>query len=71
MFSGFSFNSHMTRPEVINALQRVRSECNKVLEMSFLNTAFTYAQPLDDFVQQQNSTISAFSATLSEHWTVR
>ena len=48
----FSFASLLTRAEVIDALARVRQECNKVIDMTMFDTNTTKPLRLEEFEQR-------------------
>jgi hypothetical protein len=67
-FSDFSFQSHLTKLEVITAIQKIMAENQKVLKGTLLSTAVSKSARLDEFEQTQNTTIAAFAAMLKDHW---
>lgn len=77
-FSSFSFNSFLTKYEVIQALVKVRAECNRVLDIGrntggqvgFLNSSITKTGRLDEFEHVQNTAITSFATMLQESWVV-
>lgn len=77
-FSSFSFNSFLTKFEVIQALVKVRAECNRVLavgsgsgnQVGFLNSNITKTGRLDEFEHVQNTAITSFATMLQENWVV-
>jgi len=48
----FAFNSYLTKSEVITAIQRVRQNCNMLLEQSLLHTTFIKTMRYDEFEGQ-------------------
>jgi dynein heavy chain len=48
-FKDFCFSSLFIKSEVITALQEVRVECNKVLEMEVFNTELHHTMVLEEF----------------------
>mgnify|MGYP000067473068 CR=1 FL=1 len=77
-FSSFSFNSFLTKFEVIQALVKVRAECNRVLavgtvpgsQVGFLNSNIMKTGRLDEFEHVQNTAITSFATMLQENWVV-
>ena len=67
-YSDFCFNSFYTKPEAIDALRIVTHECLEVLEMRLFNTHFTKSLRLDEFEQQQSSSIAQLHHFLKETW---
>jgi dynein heavy chain len=66
-FYNFSFVSLLTRKEAIEALSKVRVECNKVNSMSLFQIPNKYMK-LDEFEQTQNQQISQISLYLKDSW---
>ena len=64
----FSFSSLSTRAEVIDALGRVRHECNKVLELSMFNTTPSKPLRMEEFEQSQLSTCTSTTLYLEDPW---
>ncbi|KAL1763257.1 dynein heavy chain 1, axonemal, partial [Sigmodon hispidus] len=54
----FTFVSLLTRPEVITALSKVRTECNKVTSMSLFHSSLSKYSRLEEFEQIQSQTFS-------------
>jgi len=48
-FKDFCFSSLYIKEEVISALQEIRVECNKVLEMEVFNIDLSHAMVLEEF----------------------
>lgn len=65
----FNFESLLTRAEVIDAMGRVRNECNKVIDMQLFNTATSKALKLEEFEQSQLSAANTVELYLKEPWT--
>ena len=65
----FNFESLLTRGEVIDAMGRVRRECNKVIDMQLFNTATSKALKLEEFEQSQLSAANTVELYLKEPWT--
>ena len=57
-FEKFAFTFLSTREEAINAISRVRSECNKVAAMSLFHVPMTKAVRLEEFEQLQSQATS-------------
>ena len=66
-FYNFSFVSLLTRKEAIDALSKVRVECNKVNAMSLFQIPNKYMK-LDEFEQTQNQQISQIALYLKDSW---
>jgi dynein heavy chain len=69
-FSDFSFHSHLTRFEVINAIQRVLTECQRVVKGVLVNATVSKSARLDEFEHGQNSAIAAFATMLKDTWAI-
>lgn len=67
-FSEFSFNTSLTKPEVITASVKVLTECNKVLKMNLFNLYFTKSMKLEDFEQAQKQASDQVATQLKESW---
>ena len=46
---GFGFHTLLSKPEIISCTQKVHAECNKVLDFSLLNVAFTKSYTEEEF----------------------
>lgn len=57
-FEKFAFTSLSTREESINAISKVRSECNKVAAMCLFHVPMTKAVRLEEFEQLQSQATS-------------
>jgi dynein heavy chain len=67
-FNEFAFNSLLTREEAIQAIQRVRSECQKVASMSLFHIPMAKTQRLEEFDQTQSQASSQTSLFLKDSW---
>ncbi|KAF6028264.1 DNAH1 [Bugula neritina] len=61
-FEKFAFTSLSTREESINAISKVRSECNKVAAMSLFHVPMTKPVRLEEFEQLQSQATSQVGA---------
>jgi dynein heavy chain, axonemal len=66
-YYNFSFNSLLTRKESIDALCRVRVECNKAAAMSLFQIPNKHMR-LDEFEQSQTQQTSQTSLFLKDSW---
>lgn len=66
-FYNFSFISLLTRKEAIDALCRVRTECNEVANMSLFQIPNKHMK-LEEFEQSQTQQISQVSLYLKDSW---
>lgn len=66
-FYNFSFVSLVTRAEAIDALVKLRVECNRVTAMSLFQIPNKYMK-IDEFEQTQNQQISQVSLYLKDSW---
>ena len=57
-FVKFSFRTLLTLGEVITALTRVRTECNKVAAMTLFQAPISKSMRLEEFEQAQGQTSS-------------
>ena len=57
----FSFKSLLTMPEILTALAKVKSECNKVAGMSLFQIPITKSMRLEEFEQAQGQASSHVS----------
>ncbi|XP_067855101.1 dynein axonemal heavy chain 1 [Heptranchias perlo] len=64
----FSFNTLLTKPEVIRALCKVRAECNKVAAMSLFFVTQIKAVRLEEFDQIQSQAHAQIQLFLSDSW---
>jgi len=55
-FQQFAKRSLLTKNEVIDALIKVRTECNKVAQMSLFHIAMMKSMRLEEFEQTQSQT---------------
>ena len=60
-FDQFAFASLLTRGEVINAMSKVRAECNKVAAMCLFQAPISKSMRLEEFEQTQSQTSSQVS----------
>ncbi|GCB64000.1 hypothetical protein scyTo_0013272, partial [Scyliorhinus torazame] len=64
----FSFNTLLTKPEVIVALCKVRAECNKVATMSLFFVTLIKGVRLEEFEQMQSQAHAQIQLFLSDSW---
>ncbi|XP_032892704.1 dynein heavy chain 1, axonemal [Amblyraja radiata] len=64
----FFFNTLLTKPEVILALCKVRTECNKVAAMSLFFVTFIKSVRLEEFEQIQSQAHAQIQLFLSDSW---
>ncbi|KAL5013927.1 hypothetical protein ScPMuIL_008197 [Solemya velum] len=64
----FAFNSLLTREESIQAVGKVRTECNKVSVMSLYHIPTTKPMRLEEFEQTQSQATSQVSLFLKDSW---
>jgi len=55
-FEQFAKRSLLTKQEVIDAWIKVKTECNKVAQMSLFHLAMTKSMRLEEFEQTQSQT---------------
>lgn len=67
-FRDFCFASLYIKEEVIRALQEIRYECNKVLDMPIFNFDIPEAMHLDQFKHIQESAVSQLVYNLKGQW---
>eukprot|EP00002_Diphylleia_rotans_P006932 TRINITY_DN1638_c0_g1_i1.p1 TRINITY_DN1638_c0_g1~~TRINITY_DN1638_c0_g1_i1.p1 ORF type:complete len:4126 (-),score=976.49 TRINITY_DN1638_c0_g1_i1:597-12974(-) len=67
-FTEFTFHSFLTRGEIINAIVKVRAECNRVITNQIYNTSINKSVRLDEFDQSQIQTFTATAAHLKDVW---
>ncbi|KAL4427402.1 hypothetical protein ABPG74_009674 [Tetrahymena malaccensis] len=68
IFKDFCFASLFIKEEVIQALQEIRVECNKVLEMEIFNTDLNSCMVLEEFKHIQESATSQILYHLKGSW---
>ncbi|XP_029991393.1 dynein heavy chain 1, axonemal [Sphaeramia orbicularis] len=66
--AAFVFHSLLTKPQVLRALSKIRSECEKVATMQLFSFAFTKPLRLKDFETLQSKTYGQVSTFLQETW---
>ena len=57
-YDSFAFNSLLTREESIQAIGKVRTECNRVAAMSLFHVPTTKHMRLEEFEQTQSQATS-------------
>lgn len=67
-FDKFAFSTVLTLKETIEALGKIRAECNKVTSMSLLNTQLSKAMRLEEFEQTQAQATSQVALYLRDSW---
>jgi len=68
IFKDFCFHSLYIKEEVIKALQEIRLECNKILDMKLFNLEYPVTVRMEDFKHQQESVISQVLHHLQNTW---
>ncbi|KAL2653917.1 hypothetical protein R1flu_022045 [Riccia fluitans] len=66
--SEFYFMSCLTRPEVIVATVKLRSECNKIPKMTLLSSHYIKSMRLDEFESMETQTAEQALLHLKESW---
>jgi len=67
-FRKFSFRSLLTLGEVIQALVKVRTECNKVIAMTLFQAPISKSMRLEEFEQAQGQASSQVQMFLKDSW---
>ncbi|KNC54636.1 dynein heavy chain 2 [Thecamonas trahens ATCC 50062] len=67
-YSGFTFLSFLTKSEVIATTAKVRTECNKVLQLNLFNNHVTKSLRLDEFETMQNQAAVHTLNHLKDNW---
>ncbi|KAK2170975.1 hypothetical protein NP493_1117g00049 [Ridgeia piscesae] len=67
-YDSFAFNSLLTRDEAIQAVGKVRTECNKVSGMSLFHVPTTKHMKLEEFEQAQAQATSQVALFLKDGW---
>jgi len=62
-FVQFSKKSLLTKAEVIDAMVKVRAECNKVAQMSLFHTQIMKSMRLEEFEQAQSQASAQVTAS--------
>lgn len=65
---GFHFHTMLTTSEVVTASVKVRSECNKVLELGLFALDLTRTVTHEDFQQMQATHLAQVTPFLREQW---
>ena len=65
-FEKFAFTSLLTRVESINAISKVRTECNRVAAMSLFHVPMPKSVRLEEFDQHQTQATSQVCTYLSQ-----
>jgi len=63
----FSFNSFLTKSEIIKVIVQIKKECLKVLQTNLLNI-IPKSVKLEEFTALQNATIQSTSSNLKDTW---
>ncbi|XP_041945152.1 dynein heavy chain 1, axonemal isoform X2 [Alosa sapidissima] len=66
--AAFTFNTLLTKPEVISALSKVHAECNRVASMSLFHLTFTKVLRLEEFELAQSQTHAQVQLFLRDSW---
>lgn len=67
-FSEFSFHTFLTKPEVISAIVKVKSEGLKIQKMNIFNIHYTKSSKLQEFEQAQGQATDQVSNQVKETW---
>ena len=67
-FSQFSFHSFLTKPEVITAIVKVKSEGFKIQKMNIFNVHYTKSSKLQEFEQAQGQATDQVANQVKETW---
>ncbi len=54
----FKFQSFLPRTEIIDALTKVRTDCNRLVDVNIFNTRITKSVRLEEFEQIQTQSFS-------------
>ena len=68
IFKDFSSNALITREEAVRALQQIRIECNKILEIPFFYFNIIHQMRIEDFKHQQDSSGTQAAYYLKGTW---
>ncbi|XP_063071051.1 dynein axonemal heavy chain 1 [Engraulis encrasicolus] len=66
--AAFTFNTLLTKPEVILALSKVQAECDRVATMSLFHLTFTKVLRLEEFELAQSQTHAQVQLFLCDSW---
>ena len=64
----FAFNSFLTKREVIAAIQKVRSQCNSLLEQTLFVTVHNKTMRVDEFEAQQGAALGQCIGQVTDTW---
>jgi dynein heavy chain len=64
----FKFQSFLPRIEVIDALIKVRADCNRMVDLSLFNTRITKSVRLEEFEQIQTQSFTEESRFIKERY---
>jgi len=67
-FSQFAKRSLLTKAEVIDALNKVKTECNKVAQMSLFHIVMMKSMRLEEYEQAQSQTAAQVIPTVCSTW---
>lgn len=67
-YDSFAFHSLLTRVEVIQAIGKVKTECNKVTTMSLFHIPVPKHMKLEEFEQTQSQATSQVALFLKDSW---
>ena len=67
-FSEFSFHTFLTKPEVISAIVKVKSEGLKIQKMNIFNIHYTKSSKLQEFEQAQGQATDQVSNQVKDTW---
>ena len=68
IFKDFCYNSLYVREEALYALQEIRLECKKCLEVKLFQVDFTHPVTIDDFKHQQDLVRTQMTRLLQNIW---
>ena len=65
---GFGFHTLLSKREIIACCVKVRTECNKVLQLQLYNTAFSKSVGADEYEQTQAAALATTVEYLKQTW---
>ena len=66
--TNFGFHTFLSKTEVVHLSQRVRTECNRVLELSLFTTALSKSYSDEEFTKEQDAVVAATVVFLKDTW---
>eukprot|EP00741_Cyanophora_paradoxa_P002452 tig00000076_g2377.t1 len=67
-FGDFMFHSFLTKSEIINAIGKVKAECNRIRKSSLFFTQFSKSVRLEEFEQMEGQVCTQVSQDLKNNW---